>query len=292
VTRPRYVRRRLLSWLTPSPYRYLYIRPRYDVIPLKSAKHYQAQGVASWYGRKFHGHQTSNGEIYDMFAMSAAHKTLPIPSFVRVTNTGNNKSIIVKVNDRGPFHDNRLIDVSYAAAYALDMLKIGTANVSLEVITGEQKSITAELKTIPAKPKAQPVTAKPDNYAVTTTVMPPPAGTANQHKVEPLTQAHEHSATTVTAPKTVSRPTATITDPAIFVQVVSSSDKAKISQAGEALAILLQHPTLILSVKGIHKLRFGPLSDKQQAQTLINTLKNNGYHGAYMLYSQPSLPHN
>lgn len=91
-------------------------------------------GKASWYGKKFHGHKTSNGEIYDMFSMSAAHKNLPLPSFVKVKNLANAKTVIVRVNDRGPFHAERIIDLSYAAAYKLDMLKSGTANVEIELI--------------------------------------------------------------------------------------------------------------------------------------------------------------
>lgn len=99
-------------------------------------------GKASWYGKKFHGHKTSNGEIYDMFSMSAAHKNLPLPSFVRVTNTGNGRSVVVRVNDRGPFHSERIIDLSYAAAYKLDMLKSGTADVQVELIIPGQDNNT------------------------------------------------------------------------------------------------------------------------------------------------------
>lgn len=102
--------------------------------PIETGKGYEATGEASWYGQKFHGHLTANGEIYDMYGMSAAHKTLPLPSFVKVTNIANKKEIIVRVNDRGPFHDNRIIDLSYAAAYKLDMLGSGTTNVKIEVI--------------------------------------------------------------------------------------------------------------------------------------------------------------
>ncbi|WP_448549168.1 septal ring lytic transglycosylase RlpA family protein [Thalassotalea fusca] len=102
---------------------------------LQSADNFVEHGVASWYGKKFHGHLTSNGEIYNMYAMSAAHKNLPLPSYVKVTNLDNNKTVIVRVNDRGPFHDGRVIDLSYSAAYKLDMLKTGTANVKLEAIT-------------------------------------------------------------------------------------------------------------------------------------------------------------
>lgn len=101
---------------------------------MSSAQGYIETGTASWYGKKFHGHKTSNGEIYDMYQMSAAHKSLPIPTYVRVTNLANNKQVIVRVNDRGPFHGSRLIDLSYAAASKLDMLKHGTARVRIEAI--------------------------------------------------------------------------------------------------------------------------------------------------------------
>lgn len=95
---------------------------------------YSAVGVASWYGEKFHGHKTSNGEVFDMYLASAAHKSLPIPSFLRVTNLDNNRSIVVRVNDRGPFHGDRLIDLSYAAALKLDYADRGTARVQLDAI--------------------------------------------------------------------------------------------------------------------------------------------------------------
>ncbi len=96
---------------------------------------FKQAGIASWYGSKFHGHLTSNGETYDMYSMSAAHKTLPIPSYVRVTNLDNNKTAIVRVNDRGPFHEGRIIDLSYAAATKLGVVATGTANVEIEHIT-------------------------------------------------------------------------------------------------------------------------------------------------------------
>ncbi|HYW91726.1 MAG TPA: septal ring lytic transglycosylase RlpA family protein [Gammaproteobacteria bacterium] len=102
---------------------------------LKSAVGYEATGIASWYGTKFHGHRTASGRPYDMFAMTAAHRTLPIPSFVRVTDLRNGRSVVVKINDRGPFADNRLIDLSYAAAAKLHMLKHGTAPVRIRAIT-------------------------------------------------------------------------------------------------------------------------------------------------------------
>lgn len=101
---------------------------------LNSSAGYRERGRASWYGTKFHGRRTSSGEPYDMFAMTAAHKTLPLPTYARVTHLGNGKSVVVKVNDRGPFHQGRIIDLSYAAAAKLDMLKTGSAEVEVESI--------------------------------------------------------------------------------------------------------------------------------------------------------------
>jgi peptidoglycan lytic transglycosylase len=111
---------------------------RYYVLP--SAQGYVARGVASWYGPKFFGLRTSDGERYDMFAMTAAHKTLPLPCYVRVTNLQNGRSVVVRVNDRGPFVANRLIDLSYAAAAKLGMLLHGTAFVEVRAITPESPS--------------------------------------------------------------------------------------------------------------------------------------------------------
>ncbi len=101
---------------------------------LDDATGYKEQGGASWYGLKFHGHQTSNGEIYDINGMTAAHKTLPIPSYVKVTNIKNGRSAIVRINDRGPFKEGRIIDLSYAAASKLGYIAQGTAEVIVEAI--------------------------------------------------------------------------------------------------------------------------------------------------------------
>jgi rare lipoprotein A len=101
---------------------------------LESSVGYRERGVASWYGRDFHGKRTSGGEPYDMHDMTAAHKTLPIPTWVEVTNLENGKSVIVKVNDRGPFVDNRVIDLSYRAAQDLDMIRNGTARVQVRAL--------------------------------------------------------------------------------------------------------------------------------------------------------------
>ncbi|MGE3297079.1 MAG: septal ring lytic transglycosylase RlpA family protein [Porticoccaceae bacterium] len=111
---------------------YTVLGKTYHLLP--TAAGYREIGVASWYGAKFHGRATSNGEPYDMFAMTAAHKTLPIPAYVRVTNLENDRSAIVRVNDRGPFHGDRIIDLSYAAAKKLGVLNPGTARVEVVAI--------------------------------------------------------------------------------------------------------------------------------------------------------------
>lgn len=105
---------------------------RYE--PMNTRDAFVEEGRASWYGRKFHGNRTANGETYDMYAMSGAHKTLPLPSYVRVTNLANGRQVVVRVNDRGPFHSRRIIDLSYAAAYKLGYLQQGSARVRIEVV--------------------------------------------------------------------------------------------------------------------------------------------------------------
>ena len=109
---------------------------------LTDSKNYVKRGIASWYGTKFHGKKTSNGETYDMFAMTAAHKTLPIPCYARITNLQNQRSIIVRINDRGPFHDNRIIDLSYTAASKLGIIQRGTGFVEVHTLEpGQDKTL-------------------------------------------------------------------------------------------------------------------------------------------------------
>ncbi|MCX7180627.1 MAG: septal ring lytic transglycosylase RlpA family protein [Proteobacteria bacterium] len=125
-----------------------------DYIPLTALAPYKARGVGSWYGRKFHGQKTSSGEIYDMYGMSAAHATLPIPSYVRVSNPANGNSVVVRVNDRGPFHAGRLIDLSYAAAWKLGYVGNGSALVEVESILPGDSQFAARRQ--PAQLPAEP----------------------------------------------------------------------------------------------------------------------------------------
>lgn len=118
---------------TGNPERYTVFGKTYR--PLRNARHFTQTGVASWYGRAFNGKRTSSGETYDMYRMTAAHKTLPIPSYVRVTNLDNGRQVIVRVNDRGPFHPGRIIDLSYVAALKLGIVRFGSAPVRISTVT-------------------------------------------------------------------------------------------------------------------------------------------------------------
>ncbi|MCB1759012.1 MAG: septal ring lytic transglycosylase RlpA family protein [Gammaproteobacteria bacterium] len=138
---------------------------RYSV--MQSSRGYREQGVASWYGTKFHGRRTSSGEPYDMYAMTAAHKSLPLPTYVRVRNLRNGRSIVVKVNDRGPFHDNRIIDLSYAAATKLGILGTGTGLVEVAALDPRLAAMKQPaVSAIPAKEKsaAPPAAKSPDLF--------------------------------------------------------------------------------------------------------------------------------
>ncbi|MFV0282734.1 MAG: septal ring lytic transglycosylase RlpA family protein [Castellaniella sp.] len=153
--------------------------------PIAEDQSYRQEGVASWYGRKFHGEKTANGETYDMYAMTAAHPTLPLPSYARVTRAGTNRSVIVRINDRGPFHPGRIIDLSYVAAAKLGLIGPGSGRVIVEAITNADiragrypatprtASAPVPVDTVQTQPVSQP--AEP--VAAATPLAPVPAVT-------------------------------------------------------------------------------------------------------------------
>jgi len=145
-----------------NPNTYVVFGKRYYV--KRSNKNYRSRGIASWYGKKFHGRKTSNGETYNMYAMTAAHKTLRIPSYVRVTNLENGKVIVVRVNDRGPFVNNRIIDLSYAAAHKLGITRKGTGLVKIAVVGPGQIGVPISRK---PQPKLAQLHTKPSSPVVT-----------------------------------------------------------------------------------------------------------------------------
>ena len=159
---------------------------------------YIKQGIASWYGRRFHGKKTATGETFNMYALTAAHKTLPIPSYAQVTNLENNKSIIVRINDRGPYVGNRLLDLSYAAAKKLDIHKEGLAKVEVKALLNEQSlttlanddterpnNIYLELGTFRSPEKAQNLQSKVASYNLPEPeILPSPQNDATYFKVQ------------------------------------------------------------------------------------------------------------
>lgn len=165
--------------------------------PMTQLTPYKARGVASWYGRRYHGKQTSSGEIYDMYAMSAAHTILPIPSYVRVTNVANGRSVVVRVNDRGPFIDSRLIDLSYTAAHKLGILGGGSGMVEVESIIPGQSPAASQPIAVPptvAAP-APPVAVAIETTPVTAIPLPPPAPVAASVPATPAVASTSITAT-------------------------------------------------------------------------------------------------
>lgn len=245
--------------------------------PMTSGKGYEKEGYASWYGQKFHGHLTSNGETYNMFAMSAAHKTLPLPSFVRVTNLENNKQAIVRVNDRGPFHDNRIIDLSYAAAVKLGYHSKGTAKVKLEVIHFDEDNNV----TIGSNPTVSydeylgidvPETIAPSRIALNTTV---PSKRAQSEVAENRAQHDEQS--------TATKNESPINTGGIFIQVAALSNAEKAKSISNVLSALYQLPAHLPVSNNIYKLQLGPIEDKQMIEDVLSQLKQNGYPHAYAI---------
>ena len=168
--------------------------PFYEVaghryIVLASAAGYHERGVASWYGSDFHGLRTATGERYDMFAITAAHRTLPIPCYARVTNLSNGHSVVVRINDRGPFVANRIIDLSYTAALKLDMIRNGTAFVQVEALTPATPAATAALPA--TTPAASAASVGVSNVPAVTAPLEP-AASAPPQLAAPATAASGH----------------------------------------------------------------------------------------------------
>lgn len=248
---------------------------------LSSAKGYSAMGPASWYGKKFHGHLTSNGETYDMYSMSAAHKTLPLPSYVRVTNLSNQKQVVVRVNDRGPFHGGRLIDLSYAAAAKLDMLKSGTANVKIEAInvpSASQSTSDAQLNSGPrevvsvgARPTVLPASMTP-NTAVPQPVMP------NNVLPKPVMSNKD-----VTVNKI--KPREPILE-LMYIQLVASSNKSKLMSLATNLENKYQLGSRIVNQASLYKLQLGPVDGRQQTEALLGLIRKQGYPKSFIVPSK------
>lgn len=220
-----------------------------DYTPTTSITEYSETGTASWYGSKFHGHDTSNGEKYDVFAMSAAHKTLPLPSYVRVTNLDNYRSAIVRVNDRGPFHDGRIIDLSYSAAYKLGIFQTGTGRVKVELITAPAMQGQSSFAT-PISRNDFSAQEQPKDY---------------------LTEAEPVRATAAVTGKAAS---------GCYIQLLASSDQTKVQRLGNELQQQWSLPTTIEAANGFYRLLAGPI--QQDATAWLQKLRDHSYPDAYL----------
>jgi len=256
--------------VTPSfePYNVWTARP-YKVLgqyysPMLSAKGYEEVGQASWYGQKFHGHKTATGEVFDMFALTAAHKTLPLPSFVKVTNLKNNKSITVRVNDRGPFHGNRLIDLSYGAAKKLGFHKYGVADVKLEVIhISENGDLTVGKQATQHAEPEQPQIAL--------------------QKAPSIMQVEEYNEDESVEPSAYQTQNAGIQTSSLFVQVMAMENAEKAKDLATGLANLLQVQTHLPKSENIYRLQLGPIPTEQKAENLIKELGKLGFDKAFTI---------
>jgi len=221
--------------------------------PLATAAGYDETGVASWYGRDFHGKATANGERYNMHAMSAAHKTLPLPTLVRVTNLENGRSVVVRVNDRGPFVKSRLIDLSYAAATELGFTDKGTAHVRVQ--------------TLDVHTPATPVVARSAPPA------PAPAPAAVTRPLSPIGTAWADE-----------QPTAKRGN--IYVQLGAFGSRETAEHIRNSLQT--QYPDILIqplpvASRTLFRVRIGPMDDMRRIEQTILSLQGNGFADAIVV---------
>ena len=228
-----------------------------EYIPNTSVKPYKARGIASWYGKKFHGQKTSIGEPYNMFAMTAAHPTLALPSYVRVTNVQTGKVVIVRVTDRGPFHAERIIDLSYTASYKLGLVNGGSGQVEVEAIIPGEPTTTA--------------------YAQVT---PPPrtASSVENDEIEQLSRRMAQEERLVqTIPIVTSGANLGPPPKGIFLQLgafanVDNADNLKTHLMREL--DWLSEPMTIQATGGIHRLQLGPYANRSDADKVAEKIRS------------------
>ncbi|WP_077045561.1 septal ring lytic transglycosylase RlpA family protein [Pseudomonas sp. KK4] len=234
--------------------------------PLQESKTYVASGTASWYGTKFHGQNTANGEVYDLYGMSAAHKTLPLPSYVRVTNLDNNKSVILRVNDRGPFYSDRIIDLSYAAAKKLGYAEIGTARVKVEGIDPQQWWA--------AKGRPAPLMLNEPQVAQNSApVVTASAGTVEQWTPPP----QQHAAAVVPVQLADAKKNASAPASGQFLQVGAFANPDAAELLRSKLSGMVSAPVFISSIvrnqQTLHRVRLGPIGSPGEIQQVQNSVR-------------------
>ena len=259
--------------------------PFYDVMGkryfvLSSGVGYVERGVASWYGPGFHKVRTSTGEPYDMYAMTAAHKTLPLPAYVRVTNLQNGRSIVVRVNDRGPFVGNRIIDLSYTAASKLDMLRNGTAMVevrTLEPISANTPLVaqaTTPTATPNARPNAAPAAAPLTATPLTAATEAPPPAQASAPPAEAVSDPAAGAVSTVPVPR------------ALFIQAGAFSDPKNAERLMEKLRGGGYGKVFVrdneIAGRKMYRVRIGPVPSVAEFDRIVAALERVGVNDAHL----------
>ena len=242
--------------------------------PKTAVEPFRQRGIGSWYGKKFHGQKTSIGEPYDMFAMTAAHPTLPLPSYVRVTNVANGRSVVVRLTDRGPFHAERVIDLSYAAAYRLDYIDNGSAQVEVEQVVPNDPTGLTYAQVAPPLKSATLSDAAPRP-------LPPPAPaparsatpTAEVDALAALTQRLERQPPpeAAAAPSAESAPRS-----GLFLQLgaFSSADNADSFRAHLLRELdWLSEPVAIQAGGGMHRVHLGPYPNRSAAERVAGRIR-------------------
>lgn len=255
---------------------------------------YDETGIASWYGAQFHGRKTANGQVYDMNALTAAHRTLPMPSYVRVTNLENGRSLILQVNDRGPFARSRILDVSRRGAQLLGFQRQGTAKVRVQILADRSRAIAARLKGNAQLAKVgSPITVdRLPKPKVNAQQLPPIAGAGNAPP--PASPAPAAPAPAVTAPpppvELSAKPdgvveTRPVTDSSIFVQAGAFSRfdnankvRAKLSTIGP-----VKLSQILVNGKDLYRVRLGPLDNVGMADRMLDSVTQAGYPEARII---------
>jgi peptidoglycan lytic transglycosylase len=237
---------------------YTVLGKTYYVMP--SSEGFRQEGYASWYGKKFHGRRTSNGEVYDMYGMTAAHKTLPIPSYVRVTNQRNGISVVVRVNDRGPFHGDRIIDLTYTAATKLGFVGQGTAPVAIEVISPGQSY--------------NPTKASQVSSGVRVGKVPGDSAVVTAQASIPKAPAPEQSGGYQLPGNT-------------FLQAGAFSSATAAAKVGDQIAQLTHFPVNVRQAPErdqLYRVRIGPISDNWELLQLRELLQKNQLPAPHVVY--------
>ncbi|CAN5297530.1 septal ring lytic transglycosylase RlpA family protein [soil metagenome] len=231
--------------------------------PMTALGNYKQRGLASWYGKQFHGESTASGERYDMYAMTAAHKTLPIPSYARVTSVKSGKSVIVRINDRGPFHDDRIIDLSYAAAVRIGGPNVGTQLVDVELLMPDE---IAQIRD--ARGRGDTAVAEAAPSAVAPAPLPAPVVVPSSAVTPVSTSVPASSAPApATPPGTASIdavPSASVVAIQVGAYSVRSNADAMVDRLSRDLPDLAARATVVMR-DGLYRVRIGPYGDALQA---------------------------